>query len=586
MSAWDPITLEVFRNLFYSVAEEMGVTLCRTSFSPNIKERRDYSCAIFDGEGRMVAQGEHMPVHLGSMPLSVEAAIEHTEMGPGDMVAVNDPFRGGTHLPDITLVQPVFLEGRAKASYYVANRAHHSDVGGITPGSMPLSNSIFQEGIRIPPVHLVRGGDVVRDVLQLILTNVRTPREREGDLTAQIASNRTGERRLVGLSDKYGVDTVTRYMGWLQDYAERMTREAIQRIPDGSYRFEDCMDDDGLGTGPLPIVVEITIDGDAARIDFAGTHEQVRGSVNAIYAITLSAVMYCFRVIVPFAVPSNAGTIRPLEVIAPEGTIVNALPPSAVAGGNVETSQRIVDVVLGALAQAIPDVIPAASYGTMTNLTIGGVDPRTGEPFAYYETTAGGMGARPTAEGLHATHCHMTNSLNTPIEALEHAYPYYVREYAIRRGSGGGGRFKGGDAICREIELRCAGEITILSDRRVHQPYGLRGGEPGARGRNVLRTPREDGSRTEQEVPGKVSVQVEAGTSIRIETPGGGGWGEPSDGTSGGRSGPDSVAETRTIGPNAGEQVVAAKLRNLMDTKPGRSKISTVAAVEPSTRGI
>ncbi len=531
MSAWDPITLEVFRNLFYSVAEEMGVTLCRTSFSPNIKERRDYSCAIFDGKGRMVAQGEHMPVHLGSMPLSVEAAIEHTHMGPGDMVAVNDPFRGGTHLPDITIVQPVFLEGHADASYYVANRAHHSDVGGVTPGSMPLSRSIYQEGIRIPPVHLVRGGEVVPDVLALILSNVRTPREREGDLTAQIASNRTGERRLIALSGKYGVDAVTDYMGWLQDYAERMTREAIRGIPDGSYHFEDCMDDDGLGTGPVPIVVTITVEGEQATVDFTGTAPQVAGSINAIRAITLSAVMYCFRVIVPFAVPSNHGTIRPLRLIVPEGTVVNALPPAAVAGGNVETSQRIVDVVLGALAQAIPDIIPAASYGTMTNLTIGGVDPRTGEPFAYYETTAGGMGARPTANGLHATHCHMTNSLNTPIEALEHAYPYIVRRYEIRRGSGGHGRFDGGDGIRREIELCCDGEITVLSDRRVLQPYGLHGGKPGKRGRNLLCRTAEDGRRTEEEVPGKVSVAVEAGTSIRIETPGGGGWGKPSDGS-------------------------------------------------------
>jgi N-methylhydantoinase B/oxoprolinase/acetone carboxylase alpha subunit len=527
VSAWDPITLEVFRNLFYSVAEEMGVTLCRTSFSPNIKERRDYSCAIFDDEGRMVAQGEHMPVHLGSMPLSVEAAIEHTDMGPGDMVAVNDPFRGGTHLPDITLVQPVYLKGHTAPSYYVANRAHHSDVGGITPGSMPLSRSIYQEGIRIPPVHLVRNGETVRDVLELILTNVRTPREREGDLTAQIASNRTGERRLVALSQKYGVDTVTDYMGWLQDYAERMTREAIGRIPDGEYGFEDCMDDDGLGTAPVPIVVTITVAGEEATVDFTGTHDQVRGSINAIYAITLSAVMYCFRVIVPFAVPSNAGTVRPLKLIVPEGTVVNALPPSAVAGGNVETSQRIVDVVLGALSKAIPDVIPAASYGTMTNLTIGGIDPRTAEPFAYYETTAGGMGARPDADGLHATHCHMTNSLNTPIEALEHAYPYIMKRYEIRRGSGGKGRFNGGDGIRREIELRGPGEITILSDRRLHRPYGLQGGQPGERGRNVLCTPQQDGSRSEEELPGKVSVQVDAGASIRVETPGGGGWGEP-----------------------------------------------------------
>lgn len=522
-ASWDPVTLEVFRNLFYSAAEEMGVTLCRTSFSPNIKERRDYSCAVFDGDGHMVAQGEHMPVHLGSMPLSVEAAITHVPMEPGDVVIVNDPFCGGTHLPDITLVQPVYMEGDDAPTFYVANRAHHSDVGGITPGSMPLSNSIYQEGIRIPPLRLVRNGEVVKDILNLILANVRTPVEREGDLTAQIASNRTGERRLVAIAGKYGIDTVKSYMSHLQDYAERMIREAIKQIPDGVYKFEDCMDDDGQGNGPLPIVVTITIDGEKARIDFSGTCEQVPGSVNAIYAITLSAVMYCFRVIVPFSIPSNYGTVRPLEVVAPEGSLVNAQMPAAVAGGNVETSQRIVDVVLGALSQAMPGKIPAASYGTMSNLTLGGTDPRTGKDFAYYETIAGGMGARPSADGLNATHCHMTNSLNTPIEAFEHTYPFRVRRYAVRRGSGGMGRFRGGDGIVREIEALGPAEVTILSDRRRYAPYGLEGGEPGKVGRNVLLMP--DG--TERELGGKASVWVEAGTVVRVETPGGGGYGSP-----------------------------------------------------------
>ncbi|MEE2649724.1 MAG: hydantoinase B/oxoprolinase family protein [Acidobacteriota bacterium] len=527
MTAWDPIRLEVFRNLFYSVAEEMGVALCRTSFSPNIKERRDYSCAVFDGQGRMVAQGEHMPVHLGSMPLSVEAAIEHTEMCPGDMVVLNDPFKGGTHLPDITLVEPVFLDGTDEPSYYVANRAHHSDVGGMTPGSMPIARSIYQEGIRIPPIHLLRGGEVVEDVMAMILANVRTPIEREGDLTAQIASNRTGARRLVDLSQKYGVAMVADYMGHLQDYAERMTREAIRQIPDGTYRFEDNMDDDGLSLDPVPIVVKLDVEGTQARVDFTGTAPQVDGSINAIYAITLSAVMYCFRAIVPFAVPSNHGTIRPLEVVAPEGSLLNARVPAAVCGGNVETSQRIVDVVLGALAQAIPDRIPAASYGTMSNLTVGGIDPRNGEPFAYYETTAGGMGARPTADGLDATHCHMTNSLNTPVEALEHAYPYHVRRYEIRRGSGGAGRFRGGDGIRREIAILAPAEITVLSDRRRYSPYGLKGGSPGKTGRNVVTTLGADGKDLEEEIPGKASMHIEAGTVISINTPGGGGYGTP-----------------------------------------------------------
>jgi N-methylhydantoinase B/oxoprolinase/acetone carboxylase alpha subunit len=519
--SWDPVTLEVFRNLFYSAAEEMGVTLCRTSFSPNIKERRDYSCAVFDGDGNMVAQGEHMPVHLGSMPLSVEAAIEHVPMERGDVVIVNDPFCGGTHLPDITLVQPVHVGDDERPTFYVANRAHHSDVGGITPGSMPLSNSIYQEGIRIPPIRLVHRGEMLKDVMELILANVRTPVEREGDLTAQVASNRTGERRLIAMTDRYGVDMVAAYMGHLQDYAERMTREAIAAIPDGEYRFEDCMDDDGQGNGPLPIVATISIRGDGARVDFTGTCDQVPGSVNAIYAITLSAVMYCFRVIVPFAIPSNRGTIRPLEVIAPEGTLVNARLPAAVAGGNVETSQRIVDVVLGALAKAMPGKIPAASYGTMSNLTFGGTDPETGEDFAYYETIAGGMGARPNADGLDATHCHMTNSLNTPIEAFEHAYPYRVRRYAIRRGSGGRGRFRGGDAIVRELEALCPSQVTILSDRRAHAPYGLEGGEPGTPGRNTLVV-----HGVERDLGGKASMWVDAGSVVRVETPGGGGYGQ------------------------------------------------------------
>jgi N-methylhydantoinase B/oxoprolinase/acetone carboxylase alpha subunit len=524
-AAWDPITLEVFRNLFYSVAEEMGVTLCRTSFSPNIKERRDYSCAIFDADGRMVAQGEHMPVHLGSMPTSVEAAIDAVDLRPGDVVMVNDPFRGGTHLPDITLVEGVFLDDDAKPAFFVANRAHHSDVGGMTPGSMPLATEIYQEGIRIPPVLLVRGGELQRDILDLVLANVRTPVEREGDLTAQIASNRTGARRLLGLVERYGATMVSDYMGHLQDYAERMTREAIRQIPDGEYRFEDAMDDDGQGHGPLPIVVKVTVEGDRATIDFTGTCEQAAGSVNANDAITLSATMYCFRVIVPFAVPSNWGTIQPLTVIAPEGSLVNAKAPAAMAGGNVETSQRIVDVVLGALAQAMPDSIPAASYGTMSNLTIGGTDPRTGEPFAYYETIAGGMGARPWADGLDATHCHMTNSLNTPIEALEHAYPYRVLRYSVWRGSGGAGRYRGGDGIQRDLMLLGDATVTILSDRRVGRPYGLAGGEPGAPGENAVLLP----GGGIQDLPGKASVRVEPRSIIRIRTPGGGGYGRATD---------------------------------------------------------
>lgn len=518
--SYDAIQLEVFRNLLHSIAEEMGVALRRTAFSPNIKERRDYSCALFDAAGRMAAQGDHMPVHLGSMPLSVEAAIREARMERGDVIVVNDPFCGGTHLPDITLVQPVFVDEQSGPAFYVANRAHHSDVGGMTPGSMPLATEIFQEGLRIPPVHLVRGGEIVADTMRLLLANVRTPVEREGDLTAQVAANRTGERRLLDLARKYGLKTLSEYMAHLQDYAERLTRDAIAEIPDGVYRFEDVMDDDGRGNGPLPIVATVRITGDEAEIDFAGTAAQTTGGINAVYAITLSAVFYCFRILVPHPIPSNHGTLRPLKLQVPAGCLLNAEAPAAVAAGNVETSQRIVDVVLGALAKALPLRIPAASSGTMNNLTIGGVDPRDGQRYAYYETTAGGMGARPTSAGLDATHTHMTNSLNTPIEALEHSYPFRIRRYQVREGSGGAGQFRGGAGIRRDLEILGDARVTVLSDRRVSKPYGLAGGSPGSAGRTVL-----VGADSERDLAGKCSLDVTSGEVISIRSPGGGGYG-------------------------------------------------------------
>ena len=435
----DPIKLEVFKNLFASVAEEMGVALCRTGHSANIKERRDYSCAIFDGRGEMIAQAAHIPVHLGSMPLAVMAAMEARRVSRGDTIILNDPYRGGTHLPDLTLISPVFGEDTSSPLFFVANRAHHADVGGMAPGSMGVATEIFQEGIRIPPVTLVKGGDLNRDVFDLLLANVRTPEEREGDLEAQLAANETGRRRLLEIVARYGADDTLRYTEELKAYAERMTREAIRRIPEGCYRFEDYLDDDGVTAEPIRIAVAVTVKGGQAVVDFTGTSPQVAGSVNAVYAVTLSAVFYVFRCLVDFDIPSNAGCMVPLTVIAPEGSVVNARPPAAVAGGNVETSQRIVDVLLGALAQALPDRIPAASAGTMSNLVIGGTDHERGRHFAYYETIAGGMGARPTRDGVDAVQTHMTNTRNTPIEALEHAYPLRVLRYEIRRGSGGRG---------------------------------------------------------------------------------------------------------------------------------------------------
>jgi len=560
----DPVELEIFKNLYHSIAEEMGAALRRTAFSPNIKERRDYSCAVFDGDGAVIAMGDHMPVHLGSMPMSVRAAIAACAMEPGDVVMLNDPFRGGTHLPDITLVAPVYLEARGRVArgymskgrrgqeslrlprqtkppFYVASRAHHADVGGSYPGSMGLCREIYQEGFRIPPVKIMRAGVIERDVLALLLNNVRTPEEREGDLGAQIAACHTGAERLREVCSRYGVGRAKATAEDLQDYSEELMSAFLQRVPAGVYRAEDFLDNDGITGRPVKIAVTLTVEGKqrshgreqglsvprmrprpVVTVDFSGSDPQVEGSVNAVEAITFSACFYVFRCLLVEDVPATAGLMRPIQVIAPAGTIVNARPPAAVAGGNVETSQRIVDVLLRALAQAVPDRIPAAASGTMNNLTFGGIDPRAGDPFAYYETIAGGMGARPDRAGVSGVHTHMTNSLNTPAEALEYAYPLRIRRYSLRQGSGGNGKHRGGDGIIREIEVLTDCEVTLLSDRREHGPWGLAGGSDGNRGTaSVIRL-----AGSVDALPGKFSTRLRKGERIRIETPGGGGWGE------------------------------------------------------------
>jgi N-methylhydantoinase B len=547
----DPIELEIFKNIYHSIAEEMGAALRRTAFSPNIKERRDYSCAVFDANGEVIAMGDHMPVHLGSMPMSVRAAIDQFDLEPGDVAMLNDPFRGGTHLPDITLVAPVYVRfglsrlraRRRRPDFYVASRAHHADVGGAYPGSMGLCREIYQEGLRIPPVKIMRAGKVQSDVLALLLNNVRTPQEREGDLGAQIAACHTGAERLREICGRYGLERARTAARELLDYSEEMMRAFLSHVPGGTYRAEDFLDNDGISTKPVKIAVTLnfgrgrfsggigkgrrtiptrSLPTRAVTVDFTGSDPQVEGSVNAVEAITYSACFYVFRCLLAEDVPATAGLMRPIEVIAPEGTVVNARPPAAVAGGNVETSQRIVDVLLRALAEAIPERIPAAASGTMNNLTIGGIDPRTNEPFAYYETIAGGMGARPSKSGVSGVHTHMTNSLNTPAEALEYAYPLRVRRYSLRPDSGGGGKYHGGDGIIREIEVLTDAEVTLLADRREHGAYGLAGGKDGAPGKAIVI--REDGS--SQELPGKFNVRLRKGERIRIETPGGGGWGE------------------------------------------------------------
>ncbi len=520
----DPIELELFRHLLVSVPEEMGAVLRKTAFSANIKERRDYSCAVYDGHGETVAMGDHMPVHLGAMPLSVKAAMEEFDLGPGDVAIVNDPFRGGTHLPDITAVSAIFAGGGKTPAFFVANRAHHADVGGMSPGSMPLATEIYQEGLRIPPVLLVRSGRMDRDLLHLILANVRTPQEREGDILAQCMAIRRGEERLREIVARHGLPRVRRNMAGLQDYSERLMRNAIASLPAGRYDFEDWLDDDGAGGGPVRIFAAIALGSDGAVVDFTSSDPQVAGPVNANAAIALSATLYVFRCLLGGDVPCTAGLLRPIRVIAPPGTVVNANPPAAMAAGNVETSQRITDVLLGALAQAAPEQIPAASAGTMNNLSFGGFDALRGKPFAYYETIAGGMGASARGPGLSAVHTHMTNSWNTPVEAFEHQYPVRVRAYRVRRGSGGAGRYRGGDGIVREIEFLAPGEVTILSDRRKRGPYGLRGGQPGSRGCNTLL---HKGTKTE--IGAKERLRVQANDILRVETPGGGGWGTPTD---------------------------------------------------------
>jgi len=516
----DPIKLEIFKNLFHAVAEEMGAALRRTAFSPNIKERRDYSCAVFDARGQVIAMGDHMPVHLGSMPMSVAAAIRALKLEEGDIAILNDPFAGGTHLPDITLVMPVFIGRGRRPRFYVSSRAHHADVGGAQPGSMGLSRDIYQEGVRIPPVKIAERGRLRRDVLGLILSNVRTPTEREGDLTAQVAACRLGARRLNEMVARYGLDEVCAYMRHLLDYSARRMRATLRRIPAGTYTAQDFLDDDGFSDAPVPIRVRLTVRGGRARVDFTGSAAQTAGSINAVRAITVSAVFYVFRCLVPGETPATAGLLRPIEVITPPRSVVDAEPPAAVAAGNVETSQRIVDTLLRALAKAIPDKIPAASQGTMNNFTFGGLQ-EDGQPFAYYETVAGGMGARRGIAGLDGIHTHMTNSLNTPIEVLESFYPVRVRRYSLRRGSGGAGRWRGGDGIVREIEFLTDAQFAILSDRRKFPPYGLAGGAPGRRGQSVYL----NASGQAQKLPGKCAVNARAGDRVVILSPGGGAWG-------------------------------------------------------------
>ncbi|HEY7296259.1 MAG TPA: hydantoinase B/oxoprolinase family protein [Dehalococcoidia bacterium] len=517
----DAAELAIFNALFASVAEEMGVTLVRTAHSPNIKERRDYSCAIFNPQGDLVAQAAHIPVHLGAMPTAIRMIRSLAPFRPGDVAILNDPYLGGTHLPDVTLASPVFA-GRTLIGF-VASRAHHADIGGMAPGSMPVARELWQEGVIIPPLRLVAAGRVNHELYALILRNVRSPEQSRGDFDAQLAANRIGERRLLELADRYGVRGLRRRMAALLDYAERMTRAALRQVPPGSYTFTDRLDDDGESEEPVEIRVTLTFRDGGVHCDFSGTALERPASVNAVATVTRSAVYYCVRCLLDEAVPSNEGCFRPVTFTLPEHSVINASPPHAVSAGNVETSQRITDVVLGAMAHALPDRIPAASSGTMNNLTIGGWDNRRGTAFTYYETIAGGAGAGPQRDGLSGVHTHMTNTLNTPVEALELAYPFRIRAYTLREGTGGAGRHRGGDGVRREYEFTAPATCTLMTDRRRTRPYGLLGGEPGAAGLNLLHA----GGR-QRALPAKVTLQVQPGERVTIETPGGGGWGRQS----------------------------------------------------------
>jgi N-methylhydantoinase B/oxoprolinase/acetone carboxylase alpha subunit len=519
MKKIDAIEITVFKNIFQSISDEMGKILQYSAFSPNIKERKDFSCALFTAAGESFAFGTHIPVHLGAMPLSVKAALLEVEFEKGDMVILNDPYRGGTHLPDITLIAPVFRN--EKIVFFVANRAHHSDVGGMHAGSMPLSSEIFQEGLIIPPLKILKKDRMDREILQMILANVRTPEEREGDLLAQVAANKRGLRRIEENIEKYGFETIDKYTKYLIDYTETLFRSLLTEIPKGEYTFCDFLDDDGFAEKDIAIKVRVKVKKDKIIIDFSGSSPQVKGGINTNDAVTYSAVLYVLTTLLAEDIPINSGIMRPVELVLPPDSIVNASKPRGLAGGNVETSQRIVDVLFGAFAAALPEKIPAASQGTMNNITFGGAG------FAYYETLGGGAGAGISFKGESGVHTNMTNSLNTPIEALEIDFPVEMVNYCLRKGSGGKGKFNGGEGLCRSYKFLQDAHVSILSERRRSRPYGLAGGGPGKTGENILlKSIDNTGKRRKIRLGSKLNIEIKAGDVLSIKTPGGGGYGK------------------------------------------------------------
>ncbi len=523
----DGIALELFKHRFAAVAEEMGEVLTRAAFSPNIKERRDHSCAVFDAAGDMVAQAAHIPVHLGAAPLCVKAVIGAMTLADGETAVVNDPFAGGTHLPDVTLVTAVDIvtgsgavsgaapdgPGAVVGRMYVATRAHHADVGGISPGSLPLSQHIDDEGWRCPPSRATEA------VLDGLIAASRTPEERRGDLAAQRAANAVGVRRLRELAAQHGAARLLSLAAALQGYAGRLSAAFVAELPSGEWQAEDALDD-AFGDGvAVPIRLLLTVADGRMTFDFRASADQVAGPMNAVRAIVESAVFYAMRCVVPGA-PGNSGLLAPVDVLTRPGSVVDALPPAAVAAGNVETSQRLVDVVFQALGAVLPDRMPASSYGSMNNVLLG-TEAGAERPFVYYETIGGGHGGGPAGPGASGMQAHMTNTLNTPVEALEHAFPLRIVRYHLREQSGGAGHHAGGDGIVREYEALTEMTLTVIGERRLRGARGAQGGADGAPG--TQRLERADGGA--EVLPGKATRTLAAGDRLVVETPGGGGWG-------------------------------------------------------------
>jgi len=512
----DPITLEIIRNQLEGIAEEMGSVLIRSAYSPNIKERQDCSTALFDHtttEPRMIAQAEHIPVHLGAMPAAV-AAVVAKDPHPGDVWVLNDPFTGGTHLPDVTMVSPIAPDGEIIG--YGVSRAHHGDIGGMTPGSMPAgAREIYQEGLRLPPVPIVTGGEINQHVLSILLANVRNTTERRADIQAQIAANTRAADRLKELQAEYGSELLTDAFDAVIDYSETRMRSEIASLPDGTYHATDYLEGDGITTDNITIAAAVTVQGETLAVDFSGTDAQVAGNTNAPRAVTESAVYFVVRAVTNPDIPPNEGCYAPIDISVPTGSLLDPTAPAAVVGGNVETSQRVTDVVLSAFAEALPESIPAQSQGTMNNLIIGS---RESSGFTYYETIGGGFGGRPTADGLDGVQVGMTNTKNTPIEAVEVEYPMRVERYCLRPNSGGAGMYRGGMGIERSITISVPATVSVLSERRIIGPRGVAGGRDGAVGENLL---------DNEQVPGKFTRDVPAETTVTIRTPGGGGYGDP-----------------------------------------------------------